>query len=100
MNVKIPFGSTERTEIIDDNGSTRTAITNYKDGKPQMPTRLRYSIRHRTDKTDIETIAKIAKDLVDDFSKLDAELKIERSKSGELEGTFDLVECYTVLSYE
>lgn len=98
MNIK--FGSSDKTEIIDAEGSTKTTTTNFRAKTVLKPIRYRYEIRHRTDKTDIESISRIAKALVDDFSKLDAEIRVERTKQGELEGTFNLIECYTVLSYE
>jgi hypothetical protein len=95
----ILFGGVERTEILDEEGSTKTMHQKLRDGFSQKPIRVRYEIRHRTDKTDLETISNIARTLLNDFSKLDAELKLERSKTGEQDGYYHLVECYTVLEY-
>lgn len=95
----VRYGTVERSKIIDDNGSTVTQIKKYEDYVAVGPERLRFAIRHRTDKTSLQTIAEIANDLLNDLTKLDAELKLEKTKSGEQQGYFNLVECYTVLEY-
>jgi hypothetical protein len=93
------FGKKEETEIIDEAGSTLTVEHNFSAGVAVKPRRLHYEIRHRTDKTDLETLSQIAQGLISDFSKLDAELKLERTKTGEMQGYYTIVECYTILEY-
>lgn len=93
------FGKLETTEVIDEDGSTVTLERNYVAGETVKPKRLHYEIRHRTDKTDLETIARIASSLVNDIAKFDASLRLERTKAGEMNGYYHVVECYTLLEY-
>lgn len=96
----IKYGSREKTEFIDDNGSTKTLEEKFHAGeKSTKPVRVRYAIRYRTDKTDLQTLSDIAKDLLTDPMKLDGELKLERSPMGEMEGTYTIVACYTEVEY-
>lgn len=94
----IQYGTEEVTKIIDDNGSTETTTTKHHAGVTTVTSR-RMSIRHRTDKTNLAQLTKIAEALLNDPLKMDAELKLERTKHGELNGYYHIVECYTVLEY-
>jgi len=93
------FGKKLSTQLLDDEGSTETKTETYMHGQVQKPVRIRYEIRHRTDKTDLETLANIAEKLINDPSKFDTELKLEKSKAGEVSGCYHIVECYTALEY-
>lgn len=95
----IQYGSDESTKIIDDNGSTETIMYNYAGGERVSPTSRKYRIYHRTDKTDIATLERIAKNLINDPLKLDASLGLDKTKHGERDGYYNIVECYTVLEY-
>lgn len=93
------FGKLQTTEIIDAEGSTKTEDNTYRAGVVGTPKRLHYQIRHRTNLTDLEALTNIAKALLDDSTKLDVSLKLERTTIGNREGTYHIVECYTILEY-
>lgn len=93
------YGKKEVTEIIDGDGSTLTVENNFSAGVALKPRRLHYEIRHRTDLLDVESIAILAKVLVNSPEKLDASLKLEKTRTGEQQGYFTIVECYTLLEY-
>lgn len=95
----IEYGATERTEIIDENGSTRTVEQKIHDKAPKLPVRVRYIYRHRTDNTDIATIAQLLKTNLENPHRLDVEFSIERSRNGTANGYYHLVEKYTMLEY-
>lgn len=93
------YGTKEATEFIDDEGSTKTRIERINAGMIAKPVRMRYEIRHRTDRTDIATLASLGQALVDDPLKLDTALRFEKTKNGEHDGYYHIVECYTLLEY-
>lgn len=93
------FGKEEVTEIIDADGSTLTVEKNFNAGVTLKPRRLHYEIRHRTDIIDLESLSILARALINDPEKLDASLKFERTKTGEQNGYYHIVECYTLLEY-
>jgi len=95
---KYQYGEQEVTKVTDDNGSTETVVSKTHAGVTRAVSR-RVKIRHRTDKTDLASLARIAESLLNDPLKLDAELKLERTKYGEEGGYYHIVECYTVLEY-
>jgi len=95
----ISHGNEETTQTIDDNGSTKTIVKRWENEALQKPVRHRYEIRHRTDKTNITAIEQLIKSLLADPAKLDASVKIERTKMGEQKGYYNLVECYTTLEF-
>lgn len=98
-NKTIQYGTEKTTKFIDDNGSTVELEVKYADGKTTGPIRRHYAIRHRTDKTDLQTLELIAAALLNDPFKVDGELKLERTKTGDQEGYYTIIECYTVLEY-
>ncbi|HET7629983.1 MAG TPA: hypothetical protein VFK03_01275 [Candidatus Saccharimonadales bacterium] len=98
MSDDLKYGSHERTYIIDDNGSTVSQLINYVKGQPNKPIRNRFKVRHPVDSLDIESLGQMAKRILEDPTKLDGTLELDRSvKNGETH--FYVVECYTTLEY-
>lgn len=95
---RMKYGTEEVTKILDENGSTETTVTKTHAGVSKISSR-RLAIRHRTDKTDIKKISEIAAALMNDPLKMDAEIRLERTKHGEMNGYYHLVECYTLVEY-
>jgi hypothetical protein len=93
------FGTKETTHLLDDEGSTMAKTEKANAGVVAKPVRIRYEIRHRTDKTDLETLARIGYSLINDPAKLDTALKFEHTKYGDQQAYFYIVECYTLLEY-
>jgi hypothetical protein len=90
------FGKIKNRNVIDDKGSTMTQAINYMEGNVMYPIRRDYEFRHRLEKTDIARIAEIAEDLINDSTKLDVSLRIEKKPKDD---KYYLVECYTKLVY-
>jgi hypothetical protein len=99
MAKDILFGAIAPTQLIDDNGSTKTTETKIHNGQTTGPVRVRYEIRHRTKKDDLLFPSQVISDLLTDMMKLDTLIRLEKTKTGEQEGYYNLVSCYTVLEY-
>lgn len=95
MNPK--YGQVGEKQLIDDSGSTMEVERSYHQGDVMYPVRRKYEVRHRLDNTDLQTMAKIVEDLLNDPKKLDKSFKIEPGKKDS--GKYHLVECYTILVY-
>lgn len=93
------YGNKETTKLLDDDGSTVTKHETFRAGVVTGAVKERFAIRHRTEKTDLESLTTIVKQLLSDPAKLDAELKLEKTRSGEQDGYYHIVECYTTISY-
>lgn len=92
------YGKVTDGRVLDAHGSVLKEESNYRAGTLSYPIRRDYEYRHPTDKTDIERIAQIAKDLLADETKLDSCLRFEtRNSNGKK--SFYVVECYTKLVY-
>lgn len=101
-DIKIPFGSTEKTKILDDEGSTSTTSTTYRGGQVNPPVRTRYTIKVKvkTQQDEHEAYLLFSDELSQNKSMLDPEWKIEHTKFGDDNGCYYVVKSYTVLSYE
>lgn len=101
-DIKIPFGSTEKTKILDEHGSTATTTTKFRSSVVNPPIRTRYTINVRVSNQQEEHEAYLAfsDELARNKSMLDPEWKIEHTKFGDQNGCYYVVKSYTVLSYE
>lgn len=96
------FGSVETTKIIDDNGSTITKTTDYKNGMPKSPVRVTFRFRERvySDQEALKKHLAFSEELAATPSMLDPVwLPKERSKDGDANGYYYVVKGYTLLDY-
>ena len=99
MNVS--FGKTKTTQVIDDNGSTKTTERNYMAGEVTKPSREYFEYRHKVqnEKEEHEAYLDFSLSLHNDKTMLDPAFRIERSKIGDKDGYYFVVKCYTRLVY-
>lgn len=90
------YGKVKNKNVIDDKGSTMTQAVNYMEGKIMYPIRRDYEFRHLLSKTEISRITEIVEDLINDPTKLDTSVRIEKKPK---QDKYYLVECYTKLVY-
>jgi hypothetical protein len=100
--VKIHFGSTEKTTLLDEHGSTANTVTNYRAGTANLPVRTRYTIKAKVYNQQEEHTQYLtfSDELAKNRGLLDPEWKIEHTKYGDENGCYYVVKSYTVLSYE
>lgn len=100
--MKIKFGSTELTKIIDDEGSTQASQTNYHAGIISLPVYVRYKIKVRVSNQDQENAEyKLFSDeLREDRSMLEPNWSIEHTKAGDDLGYYHVIKSYTRLTNE
>lgn len=93
------YGKTGEKKVLDNHGSTLHEKINYREGQIVYPVRRDYEYRHPCEKTDLETLAKIAQSLLDDPAKLDTSLRLEKRPVGGDDRKYYIVECFTKLVY-
>lgn len=94
---ELTYGKLGDTTVIDEHGSTVKEAKNFVDSKVMYPIRRDYEVRHPASKENVDIITGIAQDLMDDPTKLDTFIKIE--KRGKHKDRFYIVECFTKLVY-
>lgn len=96
------FGSVSKTQVIDDEGSTATRAENVRNGVSLKPVRVDYRIRKRvTSQSEEHTEYMYFSDLVSkDQTILDPAFEIERSRLGNENGYYYVIQCYTRLEAE
>jgi hypothetical protein len=101
-DTKIPNGSEEITEILDDNGSTHATITSYYGGgKTATPRKHRYRLRIKvTSHLEEEVVLReFIKERLLDKTILDPAIEYEYSPKGKRENFYYVIKCYTKLEY-
>lgn len=101
MQDQTQYSTISETQLINDDGSgsTVTNITINAGDQPRLRKR-KYSMRYRTDKTNIALIERVLNDLLNDPEKFETGLDLEKTPSGEAKNSFDLVAHYTVIVRE
>lgn len=102
MKDKISYGASEKTVILDDNGSTQSTLVNlYDGGKVSKPIRHRYKIKVKvhSQKDEHEAYVRFSDDLKQDPTMLEPSFEIEHTKLGKANGYYFVVKCYTKLEY-
>jgi len=99
--MKIGYGSSEKTEILDDNGSTEATITQFYDGKQSRPVRHRYRIKRKVTShlEEEEVFKEFMRERLTDKTILDPAIEFEYSPKGVKEGYYFVIKCYTKLEY-
>jgi hypothetical protein len=87
------YGSETTTTTLDDDGSTLSIKTNYKDGTPMPETFKTYSIRVKVSNEQQQT-EEMLRFSVESAGKLDPSFHIERKVSNP---TWYIVKCWTEL---
>jgi hypothetical protein len=102
VKLKIAYGSTERTQILDEQGSTVTTETKFRAGVPNWPVRMRYHILHKcsSQRQEHEAYMLFSNQLVSDKTMLDPAVSIEHTKHGDEAGYYFLKTSYTKLEYD
>lgn len=93
------YGKQSDKKVIDKNGSTVKEEQTYVAGSVMYPVRREYEVRYLCDTNDTETLARIAQSLIDDTSKLDTSIIIDKRPLLKGETRYYIVECYTKLIY-
>lgn len=95
------YGTATTTQILDENGSTEITTEKYVKGIINKPVRKAYEIKTRvkSQAEEHEAYINFSDSLSRDKSKLEPSFKIERSKIGDDNGYYYVVECYSVLEY-
>lgn len=95
------YGNTQTTVILDNNGSTITSEENIVAGKINRPIRKRYELKVRvhSQQEEHEAYLKFSDDLANDKTKLDPAFRIDKTKLGNENGYYYVVNCYTQLEY-
>lgn len=93
------YGKQSDKRVLDANGSTLKEESNYVDGTLMYPIRREYEYRHPCDTTDLATLAKIAQSLIEDNTKLDTSITIDKRPLLKGGTRYYIVECYTKLVY-
>lgn len=90
------YGSIERTQILDENGSVVIRQTNYRGGAINSPQRVRYNIRMKVadQKQEFEEYAKFSDELQKNKGMFDPSWSWDTTPKG----TF-IIKSYTVLEY-
>lgn len=93
------YGKEGTTKFLDDKGSTESVERIYRAGETAKPVRHYFEWQHRIKQDDIATVSTIVSSLLNDASKHDCAIRIERTRNGDQAGYIHLVECYTNLEY-
>lgn len=95
------YGSKDSTKILDEEGSTVTKTTNYKNYEVVSPERNRYKYRHRVTSSDDEdrVIKEFNKLREENPRILDPAIEYSHTADGNKNGYYYVITCYTILEY-
>ncbi len=100
--MKIRFGATEQTEIIDEEGSTIQKTAHYHAAIIKPPIYIRYKLKHRirNQEEELKLLNEFSEELHKDRSMLEPSCSWEFTKAGDEAGYYHIVKSYTRLSQD
>lgn len=93
--MSIKYGTISDTETLSD-GGTVTNVTVYHEGDISFKKRT-YVERKRVNKNDTVTIQEVIIELINDPTKFDTSLLIDKSATGDAAGKYDLLITYSTI---